>query len=61
MLGLYDFFSESAMNPKFFLSTGKKKDTNETTFVLLTVATFYFIKLHTFLRIFIHLNTLHRL
>lgn len=61
MLGLYDFFSESAMNPNIFRLQGKKKTTNETTFLLIALANFYFIKLHSFLRIFIHLNTLHHL
>lgn len=39
----------------------KKKDTNESTFLLITLANFNFVKFHTFPRIFIHLSILHHL
>lgn len=40
MLGLYDFFSESAMNPNTFCLQGKKKDINETTFFACNIGKF---------------------
>lgn len=62
MPGLYDFFSESATNPKIFCLQEKKRTQMKLlSFCLHHWQIFYFIKLHTFLRIFIHLNTLHHL